>query len=276
MPILYRFFSVVCLITLTLAPCFAQEGAGFYEKGRQGFYWYEKNLNVEDEEAFKQPQADAFTYNDLWSLNPERFKIVLKDRFNLAIQAPTEQNVYRYIEIQDVAKRKSMAFAGVMGMVSQQNPQFQGKGITTMTNAGRKAYYRLKNEQRDESLRDGADEFALIVFESSGCGYCEAQRTTLEAFEERNGWSVKYLDIYENKNLAEKYSIDMTPTIMMLSRSSKELIHISKGVVSMAELRSRIARAIRYISGETKAEQWFNGPGSLDPLKLINQGRGQQ
>jgi conjugal transfer pilus assembly protein TraF len=276
MPILYRFFSVACLITLTLVPCYAQEGAGFYEKSRQGFYWYEKYLSPEDEEAFDQPDADAFTYNDLWMLNSEKFKIVLKDRFNLAIQAPTEENVYRYIEIQDVAKRKSMAFAGVMGMVSQQNPQFQGKGITTMTNEGRKAYYRLKNEHRDEVLRNGRDEFALIVFESPGCGYCEAQRPIVEAFQERNGWSVKYLDIYENENLAEKYSIDMTPTIMMLTRSSKELIHISKGVVSMAELRSRISRAIRYISGETKAEQWFNGPGSLDPLKLIHQGRGQQ
>lgn len=274
MPISYRFFSLACLFIIAFAPCCAQGDAGFYEKSRQGFYWYEQTLSDEDEEVFKQPKADSFTYNDLWMLNPERFKIVLKDRFDLAIQTPTEENVYRYIEIQDVAKRKSMAFAGVMGMVTQLNPQFRDNNITTMPNAGRKTYYQIKNKQRDELLTNSTDEFALIVFESPGCGYCEAQRPIIEAFQANNGWNVKYLDIYENRKLVERYGIDITPTIMLLSRSSQKLIPISKGVVTLAELEGRIDRTVRYLSGETVPEQWFNGPGSFDPLKFLKQGRG--
>ncbi len=274
MPNLYHYFSIILLLILSFAPCQAQEADGFYEKGREGFYWYEKKLSIEEEKAFEQPPTDPYTYSELWLIHPEKLQHILKNRMNLAIQAPTEENVYRYIQIQDVAKRKSMAFAGVMGMVSQTHPEFSGNNLTGMTLAGKQTYLRNKGKHRKELLSTGSQDYALIVFESDGCGYCDAQRPIIEAFQDNHGWAVKYVDIYEHANLADKYSIDMTPAIMMLCKASQKIIHISKGVVSLAELQNRIAQAIRYISGESEPERWFSGHGVMDPLKFVDRRTG--
>jgi conjugal transfer pilus assembly protein TraF len=273
---LFQFFSVVLSLVLALSFGQVQASEGFFDQeGRKGFYWYERAIAIEEEEFFQQPATDTFTYEDLWLINPETFKTVLNNRFNLAIQTPTRDNVYRYLQIQDVAKRKSKAFAGVMGMVSQTHPEFSGRNITTMPESGKKAYYRIKNQELHNLLKDGQKNFALIVFESSGCGYCIAQRPIIEAFQAGSGWSVRYIDIDENRQLSAKYNIDTTPTIMMLSRQRKALIHIAKGVVALADLQETVARTVSYISGQTTAQQWFRQPGGPKPDEPAQRGRQQ-
>jgi conjugal transfer pilus assembly protein TraF len=276
---LSRYFSVFLAMSLCMAVSVrAQEDSGesgFYEKGREGFYWYQDEPPPNLEEYFKQPEPDGFSYADLWRLNPEKFAQVLKERQLVAIQQPNEGSVLRYLEAQDVAKRKSMAFAGVMGLVSQTHPEFTARNLTNMIEPAKNAYYKHKEQEISNTLSAGSDEFALIVFEQVGCHYCEAQRPIIERFQVAHGWTVKYLDINEYKSMADKYSIEMTPSVMMISRSTNNAIQISSGVVSLAELQQRIIRAVQYLTGKNKPEQWFNESGLSDPLKFINQeGRG--
>ena len=114
-------------------------------------------------------------------------------------------------------------------------------------------------------------QFALIVFEQQGCHYCEAQRPIIERFQVIHGWTVKYLDINEYRNMADKYSIEVTPSVLMVSKTSNKAIQISSGVVSLAELQRNITRAIKYLEGKNRPEQWFNEDGVPDPLKFVKQ-----
>ena len=74
---------------------------------------------------------------------------VAPDAKLIAIQVPTEINALRYIEAQDVAKRKSMAFAGAMGLAIQRNPKFQNAHSVQMTDSTKKAHYQAKEVESE-------------------------------------------------------------------------------------------------------------------------------
>ena len=275
---LFRSFSLIPLLLISANFAWAKDADGFYERRKEGFYWYQDDVQDQhDPEYFQEPQPDSFSYPELWRMRPEKFATVLKDRLYLAMQAPTEKNVYSYLEAQDVAKRKSMAFSGVMGLVAQANPKLSHVNESNLTGPGKKAYNQYKEEEIENILDAGAKDFALLVFESQGCRYCEEQRPIIDRFQATYGWTIKFLNIDGFRSLAEKYGIEITPSILMVSNSSNKAIPISSGVISMAELNKRVMRAIRYLSGETKPEQWFNEIGVSDPLKNIDQkGRGDR
>jgi conjugal transfer pilus assembly protein TraF len=266
-------FSLTAFISFGVGAASAEDDGGFYKGRKGGFYWYEDDPPAETEAFFEMPQPDLFAYAELWRMNPERMAEVLENRKLIAIHTPTEENARRYIEAQDVAKRKSMAFAGAIGAAAQLNPRFSNTNTASMVAPARHAYYQAKSEEIENILNFAAQDFALIVFESPGCHYCEAQRPILERFRITYGWTVRYVDIDEHRPMAEQYGIDITPSVLMLAREQNTAVPISSGVVSMADLRKRLMRAIRYMRGETEPAQWFNEEGVTDPLKYVGKGR---
>ena len=98
---------------------------------RWGFFWYDDRIKKEEinkeeqkkrKETYPPLKPDNLTYADLWDIHPDQFKKIIATRLKLAVQQPTESNVLRYIEAQDVAKRKSLAFTASMQFVAQKNP----------------------------------------------------------------------------------------------------------------------------------------------------------
>jgi conjugal transfer pilus assembly protein TraF len=269
------FCSLLSILCLNVFGAFAEEAKGFYYERKGGFYWYEDESPAETdpeiEAYFEMPEPDPFSYGELWRMNPDKMAQVLENRKLIAIHTPTEENARRYIEAQDVAKRKSMAFAGAVGVAAQMNPRFSATKTSSMVGPAKQAYYQAKREEIESVLNSAVNNFALIVFESPGCSYCEAQRPILDRFRETHGWTVRYVDIDEHRPMAEKYGIDITPSVLMLAREQNTAMPISSGVVGMQDLKKRIMRAIRYVRGETEPSQWFNEEGVTDPLEYAEE-----
>jgi conjugal transfer pilus assembly protein TraF len=268
-------FAILCV-----CDAFAEDDKGFYYGRKGGFYWYEDEPPKEDGMYFEMPEPDRFAYDDLWRMNPEKMAEVLENRKLIAIHTAADENglenARRYIEAQDVAKRKSMAFAGAVGLAAQMNPRLSYVNNASVVASAKHAYYQAKREELEGVLNSAAADFALIVFESPGCHYCEVQRPILEGFRATYGWTLRYMDIDEKRIMAEQYGIDITPSVLMIARGKDTAIPISSGVVSMADLKKRLMRAIRYVRGETEAAQWFNEEGVTDPLEYAEKRRGQQ
>lgn len=258
-----------CLLIL-VGSAFAENGCDGSsgcsdEKGGAGFHWYD---DTEKPEAQSTPQYPS--YQELWDMHPDKFAPLLEDRKKLAIQYPTEENVYRYLEIQDVAKRKSIAFAAVMTLVGQKHPEFSSENKYPLNVPGQKARNKEKNRWIDEYLFEIKKDYALLVFTQEGCGLCKAQIPILDLFMNRYGIEIKYLDINEYGGLADRYSISLTPSILVISRQNEKAMPIASGVISLSELRNRLVRSVRYMKGEIKPEQFYTTPGSNDPLKFVS------
>ena len=130
---LYRYGSTFilaagCLLFVS-AGCHARDGENpkFYEKQKEGWFWYhdpqpepKKTPEEEDSQVQRLPQQQKNSYRGtdleqvgleaLWDMYPDDFQELLDHVQNLAVQAPTEENTLRYLVMQDVARRKALAY----------------------------------------------------------------------------------------------------------------------------------------------------------------------
>ncbi|MHB8811445.1 MAG: conjugal transfer protein TraF, partial [Desulfobulbaceae bacterium] len=67
------------------------------------------------------PTLRAFTTEELWDMHPDDFQKLLMDLQKEAVRRPTEQNVFDYLVMQDMARRKAAAYANVAAYVTQKH-----------------------------------------------------------------------------------------------------------------------------------------------------------
>ena len=242
---LYRYFSITVMICLWISPCFGQE-YNFYGRTKEGWYWYQdesREEGVKNERAavLKKRRPDNSTYQQLWNMHPDQLQAVLMERQKLAVQEPSEQNVLSFLIAHEIAKRKSVEFSRVATRLIKQ----YGLGRAAEKSAADIEQKSL-NGDSDRALIENAGDFALLVFERAGCHYCEDQRPAVDLFSQSFGWTVKHLDVDQYGPMANQYQIDITPSIIMISKSASIGMEISKGLVSFDELEERVLEGIAH------------------------------
>lgn len=259
----------------------------YHTEQDKGYYNYEVIPETPEEEedpekpAIQQVQPPPkYSYDELWNMHPDVFQAHVKEVTKWAVQTPTEENVVHYLMVQDVARRKSAAFASVVSMVGQKNPQFSVDGVYPSTTPGRMAVVENRIDEIDTVIKQARDEFALIMFTQNGCRFCTAQRSILTYFENNYQWPIRSVDIYKNPNMASEFGVDQTPAIIIVQGTTGKAMPISSGVTAMADLRTRIYRTVRLMKGEIQPEQWsmfqYEKKSGNDPLHFVKSKGGNQ
>ena len=241
-----------------------QARAPYYKDYKRGWYWYEK----EKEQPRKdEPKGDVdpkhripalkdYTAEMLWNLHPDDFQALLMDFQKKAVMTPTEGNVAEYYYIQDIARRKSLAFANVTATVMQKYPELSvAKDYPTPT-PGRSALTRQQQEEIAKKISGSRADFGLIYFYSPTCQYCVEQEKIARYFEERYGWEIKRIDLTQNAGLASMFNVTTVPTIILVYRHSQDPITVSAGVVSLEDMEERVYRGMRLLAGEVLPEEY--------------------
>ena len=249
----------------------ALAGDTFWDDRKRGYFWYEEPIleapKDEDRYVKNQPVSiqphgnsspDSYSYEDLFDLHPDRFQVVIDARLKHAVHRPTEENVLRFLEAADVAKKKSRMMASVAGYVAMQNPRLTGESRYPYSQPGRSVYLQQRSTEIKANLDNFKDQYAIIAFNKAGCGFCEAQEEILARFENLNGWTVRRIDIGGNPQLAAKFEVEITPTLLLVSRATQASQIISSGVISFDELNKRIYQLVRLMEGRTDLQQFYN------------------
>lgn len=276
-------FIIALFLSLTLACVTAnateqkiQGGNQYYSDLKRGWWWYEREPEKEKKEEREHERAKQrilpflkdYTYEQLWNMYPDDFQPLLMDFQKKAVMSPTEENVRDYYVIQDIARRKSLAFANVASYVLQKYPELNvGKDYPVAT-PGRNALVKQQLEEIESTIRNGENEFALLYFYSPACHYCIEQDGILYYFINKYNWQVKRLDINENPSLAQRFNITTTPSLLLIYKGSQDYMPVSAGVGSMAEIEEKIYKGIRLLKGEITPEEYslyeFQKGGSFD------------
>lgn len=202
-------------------------------------------------------RPDQYTYDELFDLYPDRFQVVIDRRLKHAVHRPTEENVLRFLEAADVAKKKSRLMANVAGYVAMQNPRLTGESRYPYSQPGRSVYIRQRNREIQTTLAKFKDRYAIIAFYQTGCGYCTAQEEILAHFEHLNGWTVRRIDIAENPGVAARFHVEITPTLLLVSRSTQRSRIISSGVIPMDQLTTRVYQLIRLMESRADPTEFY-------------------
>lgn len=244
-------------------------GENFYSDSKQGYYWYVDDSTVKDDpiientEKYPPLKQDGYSYRNLWTLHPDKFHDVYQNRLKMAIQDPNEDNLIRYLEIQEAAKRKSLVFASNLRFIGQKYPKYEEDYLKSNPVVKRIRLKAIK-ETKIRTLSEASEEFALIVFVSRGCQFCNAQKPVLGEFKKKYTWAVKALDLKTHVQIANQYEIDMTPAIIIVEKKTGASMSISRGFINITDLENRIVNTILYFRGELTPDQYdYSRQGDL-------------
>ena len=253
----------------------------FYDKSRQGWFWYEDPPAAaqDQEEPGAKPRdtitLDAFSMEDLWNMHPDDFQSLLNGVQKQAVQFPTEQNVLEYLTIQDIARRKALAYTHTASYVTQKySDLFRMNQVYPTAGPGITARVQMQRDEIAETLNLGKADHALLFFVNPRCSYCEKQRQILAYFVEKYGWQLRTVDIVKEPDAAARFNITVTPTLLLIKRGNPESMPVATGVIALSELERKLYRAIRYLSGMTGSDNFllydFQTDSALDPRSILN------
>ena len=260
---------------------------GYYDQAKDGWFWYEdpppeqEPIDPIEKETVPPrvlPSLDNYEVEDLWNMYPDDFQELLNVLQKKAVQAPTEQNIMEYLTMQDIARRKALAYTSATMYVTQKRGDlFSINQVYPTAGPGISARVQMQNNEISKTINDAGYNHALIFFVSPGCGFCEKQVGILAYFKDKYGWPIKTIDITRNTNAASRFNVTVTPTLLLAKKGQDNYMTVSTGVITMSELERKLYRAIRYLKGNTGQKDFlmydFQKDSPLDPESILNKGK---
>jgi conjugal transfer pilus assembly protein TraF len=255
-------FTVLWLISIGVL---AQD-----QKVKRGWNWYEDPPTVMEE-----PNPD-FAYEPelppletLKQMTPKAVGDLMEAQLSYAIVSEEVEEVAEYFTILDFVRRRSKTFTALTGVALLKNPALNARTSYPITNAGRTVRSKERKAEKDSRLQGERGEFALVMFSSESCGFCDVQWGVLQSFQDRTGWNVTKVDIAEYPERAARFNVTGTPMTILIRKNSREWFPVSAGAVSLPEVSDNAYRAIRVLKGEISVQQFLNNEsddgGFFDP-----------
>ncbi|EKD40842.1 MAG: hypothetical protein ACD_74C00152G0001 [uncultured bacterium] len=258
----------------------------YYDRAKEGWFWYEDPpAKVEPEEVKKEsatppakqarpvPKMENYTMDDLWNMHPDDFQALLMDFQKKAVQYPTEHNMVEYYTMQDIARRKSAAFANVAGYVTQKYTSFDMNSTAPTVTPGRIAKTQMQNEEIQTTIASAQGDHALLFFTQQGCSFCDKQKNILKFFNDKYDWPIKEMDIRANPDIAARFNITTTPTLLLIGKGKSDYIPVSVGVASLDTIEQKLYRGVRLMDGKITPQEYatfdYQMGGGGDPKATL-------
>lgn len=253
--------AATCIV-VTSAPLSAQTG-NQSQGQRQGYWWYEVPKPKAEEKAEPDELAKPVIppMAELATWTPPKIRKLIEAQRDYAATVLTVDAVADFWRLQDFARRKARAFAGVTQIAMLQHPELNSKSANPMVGDARSEMSAEKDAIRRSYLRAQAGDFALVMFSRSSCGYCRVQWPIIQRFQEEMGWQVTLLDLDKRPDLSARFGVEITPTTMLIRRGSQQRMIIATGVEAYPNLAQMAYQAVRLLRGDIRPEQFMTGPG---------------
>ena len=119
--------------------------------------------------------------------------------------------------MQDVARRKALAYTNSAMYVTQKYGNlFNVNQVYPTSRPGVTARVQMQNQEIGQTIVSARNNHALIYFTSPTCGFCGKQNGILAYFVDKYGWTVKPVDISRQPDVAARFGITTTPTLMLI------------------------------------------------------------
>ncbi|WP_354293699.1 conjugal transfer protein TraF [Sphingomonas sp. 1185] len=249
---------MLCVIT----PGIASAEAGT-QAGQRGYWWYQAPpKSTPDKDAPEElVKPDIPPMAELATWTPPRIRKLIEAQRDYAATVLTVDAVADFWRLQDFARRKARAFAGVTQVAMLQHPELNARSANPLVGEARDRMGAMKDAARLAYLRAHAGGFALVMFSRSSCGYCRVQWPILERFREETGWQVTLMDIDRRPDLAARFGVSVTPTTMVIRRDSAQRMVIATGVEAYPGLAQTAYQAVKLLTGDIRPQQFLTGAG---------------
>ncbi|WDF75277.1 conjugal transfer protein TraF (plasmid) [Novosphingobium sp. KACC 22771] len=229
----------------------------------RGYWWYETSKSAlpdkAEMDAVPKPVLPPMVELVKWS--PPRIAKLIEQQRDYAATVLTIDAVADFWRLEDFARRKARAFAGVTQLALLAHPELNAKAANPLVGEARDAMGAHKDDLRRQYLRSHGHEFALVMFDRASCPYCRVQWPILQRFQDETGWQVTRMDLEQRPDLGQRFGVEVTPTTMVIRRGSQQRIVIAAGIETYPNLLQMAYQAIKLLTGDIRPEQWLTGAG---------------
>jgi conjugal transfer pilus assembly protein TraF len=237
--------------------------AAIAQNPHPGYWWYAPASKTapahRDEEKLAKPVIPPMSELATWT--PPKIRALIEAQRDYAATVLTVDAVSDFWRLEDFARRKARAFAGVTQIAMLQHPELNSKSANPMVGDARDQLLAHQDAVRRSYLRSQAGGYALVMFGRSSCGYCRVQWPILERFREEMGWQVILMDLDQRPELGERFGVQVTPTTMVIRRNAQTHMVIASGVEAYPNLAQLAYQAVRLLNGDIRPEQFMTSAG---------------
>ena len=277
------FIVMVCTV---LAPVVARAGSlpdqhpssprlanEFYERAREGWFWYQDPVEEDETDAVVRPVTLATLPLEAW-LDPAKYRSLLKRvpieqedlstlpagmlrelasaKREAALDAPTPETVKTYIIAQRAVFKRSEDFTSMWQLAMFTNPQLDFATEHPTSQFGHDVEAQATQEVDERLLSSArANHVGLFFFFTSTCRFCQEQSKILKLFANTcqievfpvtlDGQGLKeFPKAAADNGMAERVSLQKVPTIYLAIPQENFLVPIGSGVMTFNELRERV------------------------------------
>lgn len=228
---------------------------------RQGYWWYQAPQAEAMDELSELAKPSIPPMAELATWTPPKIRKLIEDQRDYAATVLTVEAVTDFWRLEDFARRKARAFAGITQIAMLQNPELNSKSANPMVGDARAQLSAEKDAIRTRYLRARANEFALVMFSHAACGYCRVQWPIVQRFQDETGWQVTRIDLDQRPEMGARFGVEVTPTTMLIRRGSAQRMIVATGVEAYPNLAQMAYQAVRLLRGDIRPEQFMTGPG---------------
>ena len=162
----------IAAAAIALAAATASADAQPDSGSKLGYWWYAPKPADPGEAGEDQlppaPVIPPMTELARWS--PPRIAKLITEQRDYAATVLTVDAVADFWRLQDFARRKARAFAGVTQLAMLTHPELSARSAYPVVGDARDAMGAQKDATRRAYLRSKGGEFALIMFSRASCG----------------------------------------------------------------------------------------------------------
>lgn len=299
--------TVPCLAASNDAPAAAVDVAGkrpFYERGPEGWWWYEDRPAEQDEKPAAKPadkpspaQATAKPMNqderDLVKF--KAFQKSLEDAGNIAAINPSDRNMLRWMELLAESRRKAAVFTDSGLRVAALNPsvddRYNGMNLRPATPAATAAWDAEDRRLQQSRLEALSRTHGIFFFFKSDCPYCHAYAPLLKRFAQKYGLTViavsmdggpiaEFPDARVNNGIAGRVVDQLgipreqfvVPFTVLAKPSTQEVLPLGFGVMNETELTERLdlfASEFERAARDPRSPGWQPSPDTAQALMRL-------
>lgn len=251
------------IVAMAGAPALAQSGD--QKDPRLGYWWYvapPPPPAKPDPDRVEKPVIPPMAELATWT--PPKIHRLIEQQRDYAATVLTVDAVADFWKLEDFARRKARAFAGVTQIAMLQHPELNSKSANPMVGDARDQLLAHKDDVRRQYLRAHANEYAIVMFGRATCGFCRVEWPIVQRFQEEMGWQVILMDLDRRPDLGQRFGVEVTPTTMVIRRNSEQRMVIASGVEAYTNLAQMAYQAVRLLSGDIRPEQFMTGAGEED------------
>lgn len=309
-------FSLLAALAITVTPCRAGSSdvpaaavdiAGkrpFYERGPEGWWWYEDRPSEQDEKpAPKQPEkpvggqpsAKPASQDEQDLVKFTAFQKSLEDAGKIATINPTDRNMLRWMELLAESRRKATVFTDSGLRVAALNPsvddRYNGMNMRPANPAATATWDAEDRRLQQARLEALSRTHGIFFFFKSDCPYCHAYAPLLKRFAQKYGLTVmavsmdggpiaEFPDARVNNGIAGRVVDQLgipreqfvVPFTVLAKPSTQEVLPLGFGVMNEAELTERLdlfASEFERAARDPRSPGWQPTPDTAQALMRL-------